>query len=142
MRTRTGILLGTCLLGGLVGCKDEAKEMSKYPYFIETLDRRWGIARKALQSEPPGLNICFVLVQDLEGFVGSMEYSYQAPNRDEAIARLKAITQAFKADMDKTVDMRSEQVKLLPGVSAKAVGDAIEKAYQEYLKFKPMVAEK
>ena len=141
MRTRIGILLGACLLAGLVGCKDEAKEMSRYPYFIKTLDRRWGIARKAFQSEAPGLNICFVLVQDLDGAVGSMEYSYHRPNRDEAIARLKAIAQAFKADLSKTVDMRSEQVKLLPGVSTQAVGDAIEKAYQEYQQFKPMVAE-
>ena len=132
MRVRMSILLASLLLVALAGCKAKAKKMSEYPYSVEKLDKRWGVVRKSFQSDKPQLIFGGVLTKDLEDVVDAMERTYNEANRDEVMAKLKELTRKFKADMLALVDARTPSPKLMPDATLEDVGEAIERAYQEY----------
>jgi len=133
------ILLGSLLLVGLPGCKDKAKKMSQYPYSLEKLDKRWGIARKSFQSDKPEIIFGRVLLKDLDDVLEAMQRTYKASNSDEVIAKLKELHRKFRADMRAMLDTSSIPIKLMPGVKVGDVGEAIDKAYAEYQEFVKLV---
>ena len=138
--TGLSVLLWAAVLAGLAGCEDRADKVSEYPYFLNVINKRWEIARTSLKSDKPDINYVVVLLRDIQGVCESMDWSYQGANRDEAIARIRDITKKFSDDLHTKVDMRFEQAKLLPGVTVQDVAESVEKAYQEYQQFKPMVS--
>ena len=141
MRVRMSILLASLLVAALPGCKGKAEKMSEYSYFLKMLNNRWEIARKSFQSDKPKIGYAPVLLKDLSGAVDAMERTYTEPNSDQAIAKLKELNRKFKADMNAMVSTRSGKAELMPGATVKGVGEAIEKAYQEYQEFRKLVEE-
>ncbi len=138
--TGLGILLASGALAGLAGCQVRADKVSEYPYFLRVIDKRWEISRASLKSETPDINFVVILLRDLQGVCDSMDWSYQGANREEALAKVRDVRKKFSDDLHTQVDMRFEQAKLLPGVTVAEVAQSVEKAYQQYLVFKPMVA--
>jgi hypothetical protein len=139
MRARLSILLASLLLAGLAGCKGKTKKLSEHPYFLDMLNKRWGVVRGSFQSENPDIGFCPVLLKDLSGAAEAMSRTYHGPNRDQAIAKLKELTGRFRADLDTKVIMRGGTVTLVEGATVKGVGEAIERAYQEYLEFQKLI---
>ena len=141
MRAWLSILLASLLLAGLAGCKGKADTMSEHLYFLRTLDRRWETIRKSFQSDKPNISFCSVLLRDLSGAVGAMKRTYTKPNRDEAIAKLEALTKTFQAELETKVDMRHSTIRLRPGATFAEVGEVMERGYQEYIEFKKLLGE-
>jgi len=139
MRVRMSILLASLLLVALPGCKGKAEKMSEHPYFLKMLNNRWEIVRKSFQSDDPKIDYAPVLLKDLSGAVEAMTRTYTEPNRDQAIAKLEELNRKFKADMSAMVSTRGGTVTLMPGATVEGVGEAIEKAYQEYQEFRKLV---
>lgn len=113
--------------------------MSRYPYFIETLDERWNVVLKSLRSDNPDVGFVVILLNDLAGAQQSMKASYNEPNRDAAIAELEGMTGKFRAELSTKVDLRFGTVSLLPGATAEEVGVIVEKFHKVYLKFRENV---
>jgi hypothetical protein len=134
-------LAGVLLAMVLVGCEDQADKMSKYPYFLKTLQDRWPVARGSLASDKPNISFVGVLLKDMDGAVAAMDWNYNRPNRDEAIAKLKKVAADFRKDLEDKVDMTGPSIVLKPGATPKDVADATERAYTKYLEFQKMVAE-
>ena len=134
------VLLAGAVLAGPAGCKNKAAEMSRYPYFLTTLNERWEIARASLGSDKPDISYVVVLLKDMDGAAEALEWSYHGSNRDQAIAKLKDVAAKFRDDLSDKVDLRTPEVRLLPGATAKDVAGAVERAHQDYLQFQPMVA--
>ena len=84
-----GAFVACLVLASPPGCKDRGKRMRQYPYFINTLDRRWKIVRESFQSSEPNIGFAPVLLKDLTGALEAMDDNYKAGNRDEAIRWLK-----------------------------------------------------
>lgn len=139
MRVGLGILLAPLLLASLAGCKGKADTMSEHPYFLRTLDDRWEIVRKSFQSDKPEIGYSPILLKDLSGAVGAMKRTYGKPNRDQAIAKLEALTKKFRAELKTKVDMRDGAIRLMPGATVAEVGEVMERGYQEYLEFKKLL---
>jgi hypothetical protein len=129
-----GLLLSLC-----AGCEDKIEEMSEYPYYVETLTRRWEVARESFASDDPDLNLPRVLLRDLEGTIDAMERGYNGPNREEAIADLKSIYTDLRTEFLSQVELQREHIVLRPGHEASEVGASIEKAYRRYQDFLPLV---
>ena len=139
MRTVVCGLLALLAAADLAGCRSKAHQMSRYPYFIEMLDRRWGIARDSFRTANPTVGYVAVLLKDLTGAIEAMQATYHGPNKEQGIAQLQEITRQFREDLSTQVEMRYGSVVLLPGVKAEEVGKTIEKAYQAYAKVRPLV---
>jgi len=100
------VLLAGAVLAGPAGCKNKAAEMSRYPYFLTTLNERWEIARASLGSDKPDISYVVVLLKDLDGAAEALEWSYHGSNRDQAIAKLKDVAAKFRQDLSDKVDLR------------------------------------
>ena len=124
----------------LGGCRDEVKDMSRYPYFLETLDGRWPVVLASFQSAEPNLDFVPVILKDMEGAAEAMDWSYNEANREEALAKLKSVAKNFRADLSDKLDIRFEKAKLIGDATVKDVAGAVERCHKEYLEFKPMVA--
>ena len=144
MRTRAGVIAMGLLAAGLVvvapsGCKNKAKEMSRYPYFVRMMDDRWEIALGTIRSGQTNIHYCPVLLKDLTGMAETMEVSYNGPNRDQAIAGIRDIAKTFRDDLGSQVDMTHGSVVLLSGVTAEQVGATIDKAHAKYVEIRKLI---
>lgn len=122
-----------------VGCSKEADTMSRYPFFIETLNERWVIIRASFASDQPNISLPAVLLTDLAGTVEAMEGTYSGPNRDAAIAKLKEVYAELYTDLDAQLVLGRGNVTLKPGATVKGVGESIEKGYKGYTQFQELV---
>ena len=128
-----------CLALSVVGCGGRGKRMSEYPYFIETLDRRWEVAREAFQRGDEGVAFAPVLLKDLSGTASAMDKSYHADNRDEVIATFNAMVKEMREALVAKLDWRSGQVTLRAGATAEDIAEIVDKYYQEYLQIREKV---
>lgn len=140
MRLRMITLLPLLLVAGLAGCSDPKKEMSKYGYALEKINKRWVAVRTNFATEtPPNIFLGVVLKKDFDDLVSAMERTYNKSNRDEILPRLKELAKKFKADIDAMVDIRFGTTKLMPGATMEGVGEVIEKTYVEYQEIAKLV---
>jgi hypothetical protein len=122
------------------GCENKVEEMSEYPYYIETLTKRWEVARDSFATNEPNLSFPRVLIRDLEGAIDAMDRTYQGPNREQAISELRSMYQVLRTEFNSQLTMESVETKLLPGHEADEVKASIEKAYARYHQdFLPLV---
>jgi hypothetical protein len=135
--------LAFCLLwGAAAGCKDRGKEVSEYPFFLATLNDHWEITLSSLRSEKPDITLPRTVAFDLSLVLDSMQTSYNQPNREAAIAKLKELYDSYCADMQTKINMGGLDTSLRPGVTPKDVLACVEKHYQDYQQFKSMVVVK
>ncbi|HET6427741.1 MAG TPA: hypothetical protein VFJ30_04985 [Phycisphaerae bacterium] len=133
------VMASAVLCVTLAGCSKEADTMSRYPYFIETLNERWVIIRASFASDKPNISLPAVLLTDLVGTVEAMEGTYSGPNRDAAIAKLKEVYTQLYAELDAQLVLGHGNVTLKFGATAKGVSESIEKAYKGYTEFQELV---
>ncbi|KKL89778.1 hypothetical protein LCGC14_1911300 [marine sediment metagenome] len=140
MNVRLFTIAALLAVAAAPGCKDEAKAMSRYPYYITTLDRRWEVARESFRSAKGGnVGLSIVLLKDVKGVILTMKSGYDEPNRDAAIASLEKLARSLRAELAKQIHLNTVDLKLRPGHTAEDVGKTIEKAYLEYAEFRKMV---
>ena len=139
MRLCLSVVLAWLAVSGLPGCGGRAKRMSEYPYFVKTLNRRWGVVLGSFRSDKPNISYVVILLKDLAGAQEAMESSYHESNRATAIAKLDEVVEKFEADLRTKVDMRFGDVRLLPGATVEDVGVIVEAGYKDYLGFKALV---
>ena len=139
MKVRLCAITAALVLASLCGCRDKAKQMSRYPYYLTTLDERWEVARESFRSAEPNVGLSVVLLKDIEGAIVTMKKGYNAPNRDAAIAKIEALWRDLRAEFNRHIDLASVNLRLRPGHTAKDVGAAIDEFYPQYRAFAEMV---
>lgn len=138
-RIRLAAMSVALLCPVLAGCSDEADRMSRYPYFIETLNGRWEIIRKSFASPQPDIGYAPVLLKDLSGALEIMEKTYSGSNRDAAVVKLREVYSQLYAELHAQLLMRGGTVTLKPGATVKGVGESLDKGYQKYTQFQALV---
>ena len=119
----------------LVGCANEADELSSHPYFIQQLNRRLNVARESFASESPNAGLIPVLLKDMELTIEAMGRTYPGPKGEAGVAKLKEIHATFLKEVSTQVDLRSARASLKRGVTKEAVAKSIDKAYQGWQEF-------
>ena len=125
----------------LAGCEDKAKTLSEYPYFVEKLNGRWVVIRKAFASETPkaGVGFCSILLRDIKGTRQAMERSYNGPNRKAGVEKISAVYKTLYTELHSQVSMLGGPPTLKRGATVEGVRKSIEKAYVGYQEFQQMV---
>ncbi len=125
----------------LAGCEDKAKTLSEYPYFVETLNRRWVVIHKAFASETPkaGVGFCPILLRDMKGTYEAMDRTYNGPNRDAGLEKLLEVYKTAYTELHAQVVMMGGTPSLKPGATVEGVRKSIDKAYVGYQEFQQMV---
>ncbi len=125
----------------LAGCENKAKTMSRYPYFVELLNGRWVVIRKAFASETPkaGVGFCPILLKDMKGTCLAMERSYNGPNREAGIEKISKVYKTLYTELHAQVSMLGGTPSLKPGATVEGVRKSIDKAYVGYQEFQQMV---
>jgi len=141
MRPRTALaaLASALLLAAAAGCEDPAARKSTSKHLLALQHRFWREAREDLRSDKPNLGA----VMAVAGMVGErtrlrIVRDYTAANKDEVLAALDAIRDAYQAQVLAKLDAGEYAVRLKPGVTVAQLRDAFDKIDVDYRKFEAM----
>ncbi len=123
------------------GCRDKVEELSTATYTLGVLHKVWLKTRESLAAEPPDLNFLRSVEICLDGRTRrAVEMKYDRPNKQQVLAKLVALADAWNRDMMSMVDPSTFAVKLKAGYTAENVRDVFEKLDGEYRKLEAMTA--
>ncbi len=122
------------------GCGNEPERVSNSNYLLELLDRTWDNALQSLRSGNPNLD--FIRSLDIllaTRLVRRMNKDYEGADKEQAIAKLEALRDAFQAKVVSLVDLSAPTATLRPGVTIEQVRFAFEKLIPDYQAFQALV---
>ena len=126
----------------LVGCRDEADELSSSEYVLGLQHKYWRMARQSLKSDRPNLDLLRAVERSLSGrSLRAVEQSYPRANKQEVMAKLKSISAAYAAEVLPKVDTRSPKVRLRPGATLQQVREAFAQVDIQYQELEALTAE-
>ncbi len=127
-----------------IGCDDPVAELSSGEHLLDMQNKLWAKSRETLKTEKPRL----ALLTAVAGYVGErtrlrLEMDYHEDNRDEVLAKSKAIGKAYFATIMPKLQHKADRgVGLRPGVTLAQLREAFEAIDVEYRAFEAMTAPK
>lgn len=135
MRPLARMALALAFLGPLAaGCGGGAKSASSSKYLLDLLHQAWLNSRQALQAENPNLNPLGGVHRMLQRSTRRARKGYSGPNKEDVLARLAALQEAYEKQVASKLDLRSPVVQLRRGATVaevKAAFMALDKDYRQ-----------
>ncbi|KPK79406.1 MAG: hypothetical protein AMJ81_13290 [Phycisphaerae bacterium SM23_33] len=138
MRTITSIFAVLGLLA-LPGCRGKTTSISNSDYLLGLLGEAWNNARESLQSDQPNLDLLrSVHVLLTQRAPSRLPKDYQGSNKQQVLDKLKALGDAYTAEVASKMDFLSQRVRLKEGVKLEHVRAAFMKLDKDYRELEAM----
>ncbi len=125
----------------LTGCKDRAEEISRPEYLLARQHKIWAQARESVHSDRPNLDI-FRYVHRFLCYrtPRRVEKAYDGSDKEELLAKLRAVGQAYEKHVHAMLDLTGGRVGLIRGVTIEQLRQAFDKVDEEYRQLEAMTA--
>lgn len=130
----TATAIVTAALLAWAGCGNKAESASNSEYLLGLLHESWVNARAGLQKDPPDLGPLRGIRVMLGRTPRRVDNDYGGANKQEVLAKLKALRDAYESRVVPMLDLRSQAVRLAPGADIgklKATFSELDKQYTE-----------
>ncbi len=134
-------IVSVLTLLALTGCKDRAKEISRPEYLLTKQHEIWAQARESVHSDRPNLDI-FRYVHRFLCYrtPRRVEKAYDGRDKQELLARLRAVGQAYEKHVHAMLDLTGGRVGLVRGATIEQLRQAFDKVDEEYRRLEAMTA--
>ena len=141
---RIALITTTLAALGLLaaGCGESAEDVSNSEYLLGLLQHSWNGARRSLNSQKPDLDPLRGVHWMLQRTPRRIQKDYEGSNKQEVLAKLKALREAYEAEVVPKLELRGAQVKLQSGVSLAEVRKAFMALDPQYRQIEAMTAPK
>ena len=137
-------MAGFAALGVLAaGCGESAEDVSNSAYLLGLLQQSWNGAQRSLKSQNPDLDLLRAIhVLLSKRTPRRVRKDYTGANKQEVLAKLESLRDAYEARIVPKLNLRSPQVQLRSGATLEEVRKAFVELDPQYREIEAMAMPK